>query len=226
MNDKIKLIEVKEDIRSDNAKNAMALSERLKREKTFFINLMASPGAGKTSLLLQTIKRLKQRLRIGVMEADIDSMVDAEKIAEQGVEAIQVRTGGFCHMDASMVKHGIEAMNTKDLDLLILENVGNLVCPAEFETGAHKNVMILSVPEGDDKPLKYPLMFSVSHVLIINKIDYLPFSDFNIEKCRSRVLKLNPDIQIIELSCKTGEGIDEWIEWLYGEVNGMVKANA
>ncbi|MBC2717440.1 MAG: hydrogenase nickel incorporation protein HypB [Desulfobacteraceae bacterium] len=221
MSDEIKLIEVKEDIQADNAAKAKELQDSLRKEKTFLLNLMASPGAGKTSLVIQTIRHLKEKLHVGIMEADIDSMVDAEKVAKEGVDAIQIRTGGFCHMDATMVKSGLDAMNTKNLDLVILENVGNLVCPAEFETGAHKNAMILSVPEGDDKPLKYPLMFSVCHALVINKTDYLELSDFSVEKCRERVLKLNPGIQIFEVSCKTGEGIDRWVEWLHQEVNNI-----
>jgi hydrogenase nickel incorporation protein HypB len=223
MSDEIRLIEVKEDVMADNTKMAKQLQDNLRNEKTFLLNLMASPGAGKTSLVIQTIRNLKEKLRIGVMEADIDSMVDAEKVAQEGVEAIQIRTGGFCHMDATMVKSGLDAMDTDNLDLVILENVGNLVCPAEFETGANKNAMILSVPEGDDKPLKYPLMFSVCHALVINKTDYLSLSDFNVEKCRQRVLKINPDIQIFEVSCKTGEGIDQWVQWLNQEVKALCK---
>jgi len=217
MSNKIKLIEVKEGILGENDANAQKLQNDLKKEKTFLLNLMASPGAGKTSLVIQTIRNLKNHLKIGVMEADIDSMVDAQKVSEEGVDTIQIRTGGFCHMDATMVKDGLNEMDTKNLDLMILENVGNLVCPAEFETGATKNAMILSVPEGDDKPLKYPLMFSVCHALVINKIDYLELSDFDVEKCRERVLKLNPDIEIFEVSCRTGEGIEQWAQWLKEE---------
>jgi hydrogenase nickel incorporation protein HypB len=221
MSEEIKLIEVKEDILADNTQMAKKLRDSLKKEKTFLLNLMASPGAGKTSLVIQTIRNLKDKLRIGVMEADIDSMVDAEKVAKEGVEAIQIRTGGFCHMDATMVKSGLDAMDTGSLDLVILENVGNLVCPAEFDTGAIKNAMILSVPEGDDKPLKYPLMFSVCHALVINKVDYLSLSNFDVEKCRERVLKINPDIKIFEVSCQTGEGIDQWVQWLHEEVKAL-----
>ena len=221
MSDEIRLIEVKEDILADNTQMAKQLRDSLRKEKTFLLNLMASPGAGKTSLVIQTIRNLKEKLRIGVMEADIDSMVDAEKVAKEGVAAIQIRTGGFCHMDATMVKSGLDAMDTDSLDLVILENVGNLVCPAEFETGAIKNAMILSVPEGDDKPLKYPLMFSVCHALVINKTDFLELSDFDVEKCRERVLKINPDIRIFEVSCRTGEGIDQWVEWLQDEVKTL-----
>jgi len=221
MSDEIRLIEVKENVLADNVALAKKLQERLRQEKTFLLNLMASPGAGKTSLVIQTIKHLKEKLRIGVMEADIDSMVDAEKVANEGVAAIQIRTGGFCHMDATMVKDGLNAMDTDILDLVILENVGNLVCPAEFETGALKNAMILSVPEGDDKPLKYPLMFSVCHALVINKMDYLGLSDFDVEKCRQRILNLNPNIEIFEVSCRTGEGVDKWVNWLYEEVKAL-----
>ncbi|MDA3896140.1 MAG: hydrogenase nickel incorporation protein HypB [Desulfobacteraceae bacterium] len=221
MSEEIKLIEVKEDILADNTKLAKQLRDKLRKEKTFLLNLMASPGAGKTSLVIQTIRNLKEKLRIGVMEADIDSMVDAEKVAQEGIESIHILTGVFCHMDATMVKSGLDAMDTDSLDLVILENVGNLVCPAEFETGAIKNAMILSVPEGDDKPLKYPLMFSVCHALVINKVDYLSLSNFDVKKCRERVLKINPDIKIFEVSCQTGEGIDQWVDWLHEEVKSI-----
>jgi hydrogenase nickel incorporation protein HypB len=182
------------------------------------VNLMSSPGSGKTSLILQTIAGLKDSVKLGVIEADIDSMVDAEKVAAKGIRAVQLKTGGFCHLDATMVTQGIDALSVGDLDLVIIENVGNLVCPAEFDTGAHKNVMILSVPEGDDKPLKYPLMFSICDVLLVNKIDYLSLSDFDMEAMRKRVLALNPKIEIIEVSCKTGAGIDQWVGWLKKEV--------
>jgi hydrogenase nickel incorporation protein HypB len=222
MSQHIKLIEVKENILADNEAVAKKLQADLGKEKTFLLNLMASPGAGKTSLVIQTIRKLKEKLRIGIMEADIDSMVDAETVAREGVDAIQIRTGGFCHMDATMVKEGLTEMDIKNLDLVILENVGNLVCPAEFETGATKNAMILSVPEGDDKPLKYPLMFSVCQALVINKTDYLELSDFDVKKCRERVLKLNPDIRIFEVSCRTGAGIDQWVNWLYDEVAAVL----
>lgn len=222
MSQEIRLIEVKEDIQADNILKAKQLQDHLQQEKTFLLNLMASPGAGKTSLLIQTVRHLKEKLRIGVMEADIDSMVDAEQVAREGVNTIQIHTGGFCHLDATMVESGLDALDTKNLDMVLLENVGNLVCPAEFETGAHRNAMILSVPEGDDKPLKYPLMFSVCHALVINKIDYLELSDFSIEKCRERVLKLNPGIQIFEVSCRTGEGMQRWIAWLERQVNDIV----
>ena len=214
----IKLIEVKEEILSDNIKQAEEVRERLRKTKTMLLNLMSSPGSGKTSLILQTVEGLKGSLRLGVIEADIDSTVDAEKVAARGIRAIQLRTGGFCHLDATMVTQGIDAMTVNDLDLVIIENVGNLVCPAEFDTGAHKNVMILSVPEGDDKPLKYPLMFSVCDLLLVNKIDYLSLSDFDIAALRKRVLALNPRITVLEVSCKTGAGIESWIDWLKDEV--------
>jgi hydrogenase nickel incorporation protein HypB len=187
------------------------------------VNLMASPGAGKTSLLLQTIRALRNDLKIAVIEADIDSMVDAEKIAETGIQSIQLRTGGFCHLDVSMVKKGLAALDTSSLDVIFIENIGNLVCPAEFDTGATMDIMILSVPEGDDKPLKYPLMFSKCQALIVNKMDYLPLSDFSVERMEKRVRRLNPNIQIFTVSCKTGQGIDPWVEWLLAAVRSHIK---
>jgi len=214
----IRLIEVKEEILSDNIKQAEEVRERLRKTKTMLLNLMSSPGSGKTSLILQTVEGLKGAMRLGVIEGDIDSTVDAEKVAARGIPAIQLRTGGFCHLDATMVTQGIDAMAVNEFDLVIIENVGNLVCPAEFDTGAHKNVMILSVPEGDDKPLKYPLMFSICDLLLVNKIDYLSLSDFDMAALRKRVLTLNPRITILEVSCKTGAGIEGWIDWLKGEV--------
>lgn len=221
--EKVRLIEVKENIMADNDAVADNLRARLAKEKTFLINLMASPGAGKTSTILKTLEGLKNDLRIGVIEADIDSMVDAEKVAAQGVAAVQLRTGGFCHLDASMVESGLNNLDTDELDLVIIENVGNLVCPAEFDTGAIKNVMILSIPEGDDKPLKYPLMFSVCDVLLVNKMDYLPLSDFDLNAMRERVLNLNPKIEIFEVSAKTGEGIEAWANWLKGEATSFIR---
>jgi hydrogenase nickel incorporation protein HypB len=212
--EEVRLIEVKEEIMADNMKVAADVRERLKKTNTMLLNLMSSPGSGKTSLILQTVAHLENSLRLGVIEADIDSKVDAEKVAAKGIPAIQLRTGGFCHLDATMVTQGIDALPVSDLDLVIIENVGNLVCPAEFDTGAHKNVMILSIPEGDDKPLKYPLMFSICDVLLVNKIDYLPLSDFDLEAMRKRVLALNPRIIIMEVSSKTGAGIEAWINWL------------
>jgi len=221
--EEVRLIEVKEDIMSDNDAVARSLKDRLSKEKTFLINLMSSPGAGKTSLILKTLERLETELRIGVIEADIDSMVDAEKVAAHGAAAVQLRTGGFCHLDASMVEKGLNSMALGELDMIIIENVGNLVCPAEFDTGAIKNVMILSVPEGDDKPLKYPLMFSVCDVLLVNKMDYLHLSDFNVGAMRERVLNLNRQIEIFEVSAKTGEGIEAWTNWLKGEAASFIE---
>jgi hydrogenase nickel incorporation protein HypB len=217
----VRLIEVKEEILADNIKVAAEVRERLRKTKTMLLNLMSSPGSGKTSLILQTVANLKDSLRLGVIEADIDSTVDAEKVAARGIPAVQLRTGGFCHLDATMVTQGINALAVSDLDLVIIENVGNLVCPAEFDTGAHKNVMILSVPEGDDKPLKYPLMFSICDLLLINKVDYLSLSDFDMSALRKRVLALNPRIVILEVSCKTGSGIEGWINWLKKEIDAF-----
>jgi hydrogenase nickel incorporation protein HypB len=217
----VRLIEVKEEILADNIKVATDVRQRLRNKKTMLINLMSSPGSGKTSLILRTVEGLKGSVRLGVIEADIDSTVDAEKVIARGIPAIQLRTGGFCHLDATMVTQGINALDANDLDLIIIENVGNLVCPAEFDTGAHKNVMILSVPEGDDKPLKYPLMFTICDVLLVNKIDYLSLSDFDMAALRKRVLALNPNIRIIEVSCKTGAGIEDWITWLKKEVDAF-----
>jgi hydrogenase nickel incorporation protein HypB len=217
----VRLIEVKEEILADNIKVATDVRERLRNTNTLLINLMSSPGSGKTSLILRTVEGLKGSVRLGVIEADIDSTVDAEKVIARGIPAIQLRTGGFCHLDATMVTQGINALDANDLDLIIIENVGNLVCPAEFDTGAHKNVMILSVPEGDDKPLKYPLMFTICDVLLVNKIDYLSLSDFDMAALRKRVLALNPNIKIIEVSCKTGAGIEDWITWLKKEVDAF-----
>jgi len=217
----IRLIEIKEDILSDNKNLAGEIRDSLRAKKVFLLNLMASPGAGKTSLILQTIRRLKDTFRIGIIEGDIDSIVDAEKVTKEGVPAVQLRTGGFCHLDASMISMALAEMDLANLDLVIIENVGNLVCPAEFDTGAMRNAMILSVPEGDDKPLKYPLMFSICDVLVVNKIDYLAGSDFDMAAFRDRVLKLNPGIRIFEVSCKTGEGIEAWTGWLSGEVETL-----
>jgi hydrogenase nickel incorporation protein HypB len=183
---------------------------------------MSGPGAGKTTTILKTIDELRDRLRFGVLEADIESTVDAERVAARGIRAVQIRTGGFCHLDATMVAQGLDALDLDGLDVVVIENVGNLVCPAEFDTGAMRSVMILSVPEGDDKPLKYPLMFSVSDALLINKIDYLGLSDFDVAALRDRVLKINPRIRIFEISAKTGQGIREWADWLRGEVASVL----
>lgn len=216
----IRILEIKESIFEDNNKDAQRLREQLENEKTFLLNLMSSPGAGKTTTLVNTINRLKEKLSIAIMEADIDSDVDAKTISETGVKVIQLHTGGMCHLDADMTRQGLEGLDAKGTDLVVLENVGNLVCPAEFDTGATKNAMILSIPEGDDKPLKYPLMFQISDVLIINKIDTMEVFDFNLELCVERVKKLNPNIAIFPISAKTGEGMEEWTEWLYRQVKG------
>jgi hydrogenase nickel incorporation protein HypB len=220
--EQVRLIEIKEEILSGNDALAQGLREKLSKEKTFLLNLMSSPGAGKTSLILKTLEGLKDDLRIGVIEGDVDSMVDAEKVAAHGATAVQLRTGGFCHLDASMVEKGLNSMDLGMLDLIIIENVGNLICPAEFDIGANKNVMILSVPEGDDKPLKYPLMFSVCDVLVVNKIDYLSFSDFDMKAMRERVYNLNRGIKIFEVSARTGEGIEAWTHWLKQETTAFV----
>jgi len=221
--DEVRLIEVKEDILADNKKVAEGLRQKLAKDKAFLVNLMASPGAGKTSLILKTIEVLRADLNIGVIEADIDSKVDSEKVAAQGIYAIQLRTGGFCHVDATMVAQCIDAMDLKAFDLIFLENVGNLVCPAEVDAGATLNAMILSVPEGDDKPLKYPLMFSIVDVLVVNKIDFLELSDFDVDVLRKRVLTLNPGIKIFEVSSQTGEGIEAWANWLKEKVYASIK---
>lgn len=213
-----KVIEIKKNILEDNDREADGLRVELKANGTFLLNLMSSPGSGKTTTLLRTIELLKDEMRIGVMEADIDSDVDADTISQTGVKAIQIHTGGMCHLDADMTRQGLKSLEIQDVDLAILENVGNLVCPAEFDTGAVKNAMILSVPEGDDKPLKYPLMFSICDVLLINKIDVLPYFDFDLDACCERVRKLNPKIKIIPVSSRTGEGIEAWAEWLRAEV--------
>lgn len=213
-----KILEVKQSIFENNDRQADLLREQLKKDKIFLLNLMSSPGSGKTTTLMRTIPVLQGEMKIGVMEADIDSDVDAATISSTGAKVIQLHTGGMCHLDADMTKQGLEGLETEDVDFVILENVGNLVCPAEFDTGASKNAMILSVPEGDDKPLKYPLMFSICDVLLINKIDVLPYFDFDLEACKERVKKLNPNIKIIPISSRTGEGMDEWFDWIRSEV--------
>lgn len=213
-----RVLEIKQSVFKDNDNQAKLLREDLKKEKTFLLNLMSSLGSGKTTTLTKTINILKHEMKIGIMEADIDSDVDACTIFETGVKVIQLHTGGMCHLDADMTKQGLEGLGTKDIDLVILENVGNLVCPAEFDTGASKNAMILSIPEGDDKPLKYPLMFSIVDVLLINKIDVLEHFDFDLEACKERAKKLNPNIRIISISARTGEGIEEWADWIRTEV--------
>ena len=216
--DEFKVIEIKKSVFENNDREADRLRQKLKSEKTFLLNLMSSPGSGKTTLLKATVSRLKDEMKIGVMEADIDSDVDARAMAQEGVKSIQLHTGGMCHLDAGMTEQGISEFGTDDLDLVILENVGNLVCPAEFDTGSSKNAMILSVPEGDDKPLKYPLMFTVSDVVLINKIDAKAIFDFDDEAVKERIHKLNPKAEIFFVSAKTGEGIDAWCNWLRREV--------
>ena len=216
--DAFRVLEIKKSVFENNDREADLLREELKRNHTFLLNLMSSPGAGKTTTLKATIAALKDKVKIGVMEADIDSDVDAKRIAETGVKAIQLHTGGMCHLDAEMTRQGLDGLETGDVELAILENVGNLVCPAEFDTGAVKNAMILSVPEGDDKPLKYPLMFSICDVVIINKIDVLPYFDFDVEKCKEYIKRRNPNAKVFMVCAKTGEGIDEWAQWLLSEV--------
>ena len=214
----LKIIEIKQSIFADNDADAQRLRAGLKQEKTFLLNLMSSPGSGKTTTLLRTLEKLKDEMAIGVMEADIDSAVDAETIQKAGVKTIQLHTGGMCHLDADMTRQGLKELGTENLDLVVLENVGNLVCPAEFDTGAVKNVMILSVPEGHDKPLKYPLIFQVCDALIINKIDVLPYFDFDMEKVVEYAKMRNPELEIFPISAKTGEGVDAWCNWLQKNV--------
>ena len=216
--DKYKIIEVKESVFADNDRQAALLRQQLRQEGTFLLNLMSSPGSGKTTTLLRTIEALKDELRMGVMEADIDSDVDARKIAEAGVKSIQLHTGGMCHLDAGMTEQGLREIGTDGLDLVVLENVGNLVCPAEFDTGAVKNAMILSVPEGHDKPLKYPLIFTVCDALLINKTDVLPYFDFDMDKVVEYAHRRNPKLEIFPVSAKTGEGMDAWCGWLRRQV--------
>lgn len=216
----VRILEIKQSVYADNDRQAELLRQELKEKKIFLLNLMSSPGSGKTTTLMRTIEALRDTLRIGVMEADIDSDVDARTISQSGARVIQLHTGGMCHLDAEMTRQGLKGLDPDKLDLVILENVGNLVCPAEFDTGATKNAMILSVPEGHDKPLKYPLMFSVCDVVLVNKIDVLPYFDFDLEKCREYVHMRNPKAKIIPICAKTGEGIREWTDWLLQEVRG------
>lgn len=216
--DEYKILEIKQSVFEDNDRQADLLREDLKKDKTFLLNLMSSPGSGKTTTVLRTIEALKDEMSIGVLEADIDSDVDANRVSKTGVKVIQLHTGGMCHLDADMTKQGLLGLGTEGIDFAILENVGNLVCPAEFDTGASKNAMILSVPEGDDKPLKYPLMFSIVDIVLVNKIDALDYFDFDLEAVKERVKKLNPNIKVIPISAKKGEGMDEWIEWIRNEV--------
>ncbi len=213
----VKVLEIRQSVFADNDRQALLLRQELKEKGIFLLNLMSSPGAGKTTTLLRTIEMLKDRFRIGVMEADIDSDVDARAVSESGVKVIQLHTGGMCHLDAGMTRQGLEGLETGDVELAVLENVGNLVCPAEFDTGASKNAMILSVPEGHDKPLKYPLMFSVCDVVLINKTDVLLYFDFDMDLCREYIRMRNPKAKVIPICAKTGEGMEEWADWLAKE---------
>ncbi len=218
MND-YKVIEIKRSVFENNDREADKVREQLKKDRTFLLNLMSSPGSGKTTTLKQTIAALKDEYKIGVMEADIDSDVDAKTIAETGAKSIQLHTGGMCHLDAGMTKQGLDSFGADEFDFVVLENVGNLVCPAEFDTGASKNAMILSVPEGDDKPLKYPLMFTVSDCVLINKIDTKSVFDFDDKVVVERIKRLNPNCEIFFISAKTGEGIENWTDWLRKQIN-------
>ena len=213
--DEVRIIEIKKSIFDDNDKDANRLREELKKKGVFLLNLMSSPGSGKTTTLISTINALKDKIKIAVMEADIDSDVDAIKIKEAtGVQSIQLHTGGMCHLDAEMTRQGLRGLDLKDVDLVVLENVGNLVCPAEFDTGASKNCMILSVPEGHDKPLKYPLMFSICDLVLINKMDVAPYFDFDLDKCSQYIKMRNPNAEIIPICAKTGEGVDKFADWI------------
>lgn len=217
--DPVKVIEIKKSVFEDNDKDAALLRKQLKDKGVYLLNLMSSPGSGKTTTLIQTINLLRDKISIAVMEADIDSDVDAIKIKEAtGIQSIQLHTGGMCHLDAEMTRQGLDNVDLKGIDLVVLENVGNLVCPAEFDTGACRNAMILSVPEGHDKPLKYPLMFSVCDLVIVNKIDVLPYFDFDLEKCTEYVHMRNPKAQVIPICAKTGEGVEAFAEWILTEV--------
>ena len=213
-----RILEIKQSVFADNDREADEVRKELKEKGIYLLNLKSSPGSGKTTTLTRTIEQLKDELRIGIMEADIDSDVDAKTISELGVKVIQLHTGGMCHLDADMTRQGLSGLDTGDTDLVVLENVGNLVCPAEFDTGAVKNAMILSVPEGHDKPLKYPLMFSICDVVLINKVDVLPYFDFDMEKCKEYIAMRNPNAKVIPISARTGEGIAEWTEWLKEQV--------
>ncbi len=224
MNEKYKVIEIKKSVYEGNDRQAEALRSQLKEDKVFLLNLMSSPGSGKTTTVLKTIAALGNEMSIGVMEADIDSDVDAHTVADTGTKVIQLHSGGMCHLDADMTRQGLASMGTEGTDFVILENIGNLICTAEFDTGAARNAMILSVPEGHDKPLKYPVMFRMVDVLLVNKIDAMDFFDFDMEKLTEYVKKLNPEITIIPISAKTGEGIDDWADWLRHEIKEWNKA--
>ena len=217
--DEVKIIEIKKSIFADNQQDADALRKELKAKGVYLLNLMSAPGSGKTTTLIRTLNLLKDKLHIAVMEADIDSDVDAVKIQEAtGIPSIQLHTGGMCHLDAEMTRQGLDNVDLEGIDLVILENVGNLVCPAEFDTGSCRNAMILSVPEGDDKPLKYPLMFSVCDLVVINKTDVMPYFDFDLDKCKEYIRMRNPMAKVIPISAKTGEGVEAFAEWLLAEV--------
>lgn len=220
----VKVIEIKKSVFAENEKDADALRQELKSKGVFLLNLMSSPGSGKTTTLIQLINKIKDKVRIAVMEADIDSDVDAIKIKKAtGVPSIQLHTGGMCHLDAEMTRQGIDNLDLNEVDLVILENVGNLVCPAEFDTGSCRNAMILSVPEGDDKPLKYPLMFTVCDLVIVNKTDVMPYFDFDLERCKTYIHQRNPKAEVIPISAKTGEGINNLANWMLNEVNTWKK---
>lgn len=217
--DQVRIIEVKQSVFADNDRRAAQLRAELKERGIFLLNLMSAPGSGKTTTLARTVELLKDEMKIGVMEADIDSDVDARAMAAAGVKSIQLHTGGMCHLDADMTRQGLDELIDGDVELAILENVGNLVCPAEFDTGAVKNAAILSVPEGDDKPLKYPLMFQVCDVVLINKIDVAPHFDFDLDKCREYIKMRNPNARVIPICARTGEGVEEWADWLREQVS-------
>lgn len=219
--EKIRLIDIKEEILSENKGLAAKLRKGLKEKKVFLLNIMGSPGSGKTSLIKSTIESLAGHCELAVVEADIDSIVDSEAVSALGVRTVQIKTGGFCHVDANMIEKALEELPLKKLDLVILENVGNLVCPAESDTGALKSIVILSVPEGDDKPLKYPLIFTVADVLVMSKLDTLESFDFNVKEASRRAKALNENLKLFPLSCKTGEGLGDWIEWLTGELSAF-----
>ena len=214
-------IKVLQNILDANDRIANRNRQLLDEHRVLGINIMSSPGAGKTSLILQTIKRLKDRVKIAVIEGDIASTIDADRINDEGVLVVQINTGGACHLDANMVSNALNSLSLEGVDLLLIENVGNLVCPAEFKTGAHKRMMLLSMPEGDDKPYKYPLMFTESEVIIVNKVDLFPYLEFNLTASQRAVTGLNPEAKIFQVSCKTGEGVEEWVSWLESELRGF-----
>lgn len=214
----IKLIDIEQDILEENRESAEEIRKKLREAGTFMVNIMASPGAGKTSLISRTITKLRPKWRIAVLEGDIESSIDSRRISQQGVEAIQIRTGGFYHLDSWMIDKALQELDLTALDAILIENVGNLVCPAEADTGAFKNVVILSVPEGDDKPFKYPLAFKVSDITVIDKIDYPDFEEFDLKSIRERIRLLNPSARVLPISCRTGSGLDEWGAWLDGEI--------